>query len=122
MKASTLRGDASGISMIEVLVALVIFSVTVLGLTSAGAIAGGQLRMGRRDIQLWTAVHYQLDWLTAQGYDSVAAGSATVQGYPMSWTVEGTNPKKIILVVDAKKSNGQVVPDTIVTYLADWTP
>lgn len=108
--------------MLELLVALVIFSVTVLGLTSAGVIAGGQLRMGRRDIQLWAAVHYQLDRLTAQGYDSVAAGSATVQGYPMSWTVQGTNPKKVILVVDAKKSTGQVVPDTIVTYLADWTP
>lgn len=39
----------------------------------------------------------------------------------MSWTVQGTNPKKVILV-DAKKSTGQVVPDTIVTYLANWTP
>ncbi len=40
----------------------------------------------------------------------------------MSWTVQGKNPKKVILVVDAKKSTGQVVPDTIVTYLANWTP
>ncbi len=40
----------------------------------------------------------------------------------MSWTVQGTNPKKVILVVDAKNSIGQVVHDTLVTYLANWTP
>ena len=121
MKLSTLH-DTTGISMIEVLVALIIFSITILGLTSAGIVAGGQLNMGRADIQLWTAVHYQMDQLTAEGYDSVTAGSATVQGYPMTWTIQGTTPKKILLVVDAKDSRGQVKPDTIVTYIADWTP
>jgi prepilin-type N-terminal cleavage/methylation domain-containing protein len=122
MKLSRWRGDASGLSMVEVLVALVIFSVVIVGLTSAGIVAGAQLRMSRTDVRVWTAAHYQLEKVTAAGYDGVSAGTDTVQGYPVSWDVQGTDPKKVILTVQAKNSAGVVVPDTFVTYLADWTP
>ncbi len=122
MKISTLRGDTSGISMLEVLASLMLISVVILGLTSAGVIAGDQLRTSRADTRVWTAVQFQLDALSAQGYDNVTAGTDTVQGYPMSWDVQGTNPKKIIMTVLVKNRKGAAVPDTFVTYLADWSP
>ncbi len=88
MKLSTLRCDSSGVSLIEVLVALLIFSSTVLGLTAMGLVAGKQLRMSRNDMRVWTAVHYQMDKLTAIGYDSLTgAGAETVQGSSMYWEI-----------------------------------
>ena len=87
MKLSTLRCDSSGISLIEVLVALLIFSSTVRGLTAMGLVAGKQLRMSRADMRVWTAVHYQMDKLTAMGYDNLTAGAETVQGSSMYWEI-----------------------------------
>jgi Tfp pilus assembly protein PilV len=121
-KPGGLSRDASGSSLLEVTVAVLILSLVLLGLTSAGVVASAQLRMGREDVTTWTAVHYQMDKLLAQGYDNVTAGTATVHGHDMSWVVQGTNPKKVILVVQVKNSTGAIVPDTFVTYLADPTP
>ncbi len=182
IKLSTLRCDSSGVSLIEVLVALLIFSSTVLGLSAMGMVAGKQLRMSRTDMRVWTAVHYQMDKLTAIGYDNLTAGAETVQGSGMSWEIwapgfvslsaafdtfcnglvggakttclaapdwgmycaglpaakqatcsaalaaaqaaagDGTNAKKVILVVYAANSHGVMVPDTFVTYVADPNP
>ena len=185
MKLSTLRCNSSGISLIEVLVALLIFSSTVLGLTAMGMVAGKQLLTSRNDMRVWTAVHYQMDKLTAMGYDGLTAGAETVQGSSMSWEIHapggvgdvsaafaaycnggwpaaeeaqclaapdwgtfcsglppggqvtacfadlsaaqaavgaGTNAKKVILVVHVANSQGVLVPDTFVTYVADPTP
>lgn len=122
MRPSLLRGVPDGFSMLEVLLSLMLFSVAVLGLSWAGMTASAQLRASRSDIQVWTAARNQLDELTALGYDSVTAGTDTVGGYPISWDVQGANPKKIILVVQARNRSGTLVPDTFVTYMADRTP
>ncbi len=122
MRPSLLRGVPDGFSMLEVLVSLMLFSVTVLGLTWAVMTASAQLRASRSDLQVWTAARNQLDELTAQGFDSVTAGTDTVAGYPISWDVQGVNPKKIVLVVQAQNWSGTLVPDTFITYMADRTP
>ncbi len=122
IELSRVRTDAHGFSLLEVLVSVLLFSFVILGLTAAGIIAGAQLRRSGADIGAATAVYYQLEKLTAEGYDSVSAGSATVQGYPMSWDVLGTDPKRVVLVVQFDNGKGVVRPDTFVTYLADRTP
>ncbi len=114
--------DGTGFSLIEVVVALVVFTAAVLALSTSGLLAGRQIQMGRVDSRVWTAAQSQMERIKAQGYDNVTAGSATVQGYPMSWTVLGTDPKKVTLAVQVTDWRGVVVPDTFVTYLADWTP
>jgi hypothetical protein len=106
--------------LIEVLVSLLVFVIAVLGLTSAGIIAAEQDRMGWTDSRLWTAVHHQLDSLSTVGYENVTAGADTVLGFTMVWDIQGTDPKKIILETLAPNSKGVMVPDTFVTYLADW--
>ena len=118
---AAIRENRSGMSILEVLVALLIFAVAIVALTSAGVIAGTQLRMSRADVHLWAAARYKLEELTALGYDNVTAGSDTVQGYAMTWKVQGTDPKKIVLTVQAKNGKGDAVADTIVTQLADWS-
>ena len=62
-----------------------------------------------------------MEKLLAQGYTNVVSGSDTVQGFPVVWNVTGTDPKKILLVIDRTTLMGVVRPDSFVTYLANGT-
>ncbi len=106
--------------MVEVLVSLLVFSTAVLGLTSAGITATDLDKAGWTDSRLWAAVHHQLDSLSTVGHDKVTPGSATVLDFPLTWDVKGSDPKKIILVAVAPNWKGEAVPDTFVTYIANW--
>lgn len=115
----SLRSE-SGASLIEVLVSLLVFATGLLGLTSAGITTADLDRAGWTDSRVWAAVHHQLDSLSTVGYDNLTAGEGTVLGFPVVWDVKGNDPKKIILVTMAPNSKGVVVPDTFVTYVANW--
>ena len=108
-----------GFTLVEIIVAVMIFSFMMGGLMSAGLVANNQLRISQDDVRIWKTATYQLEKLVAEGYDSVSSGSDTVQGYSTDWTVTGTDPKKIILVIDRETLSGDIRPDSFVTYLAD---
>jgi Tfp pilus assembly protein PilV len=108
-----------GVTLVEILIGVIILSVALLGLAAAGGVAARQVYMGRVDMGRWAALQQQLESLVATGYDNVADGSGTIQGYPMGWTVTGTNPKQITLVMTRENFRGVTVQDTLVTYLAD---
>ncbi|UCC81542.1 MAG: prepilin-type N-terminal cleavage/methylation domain-containing protein [Gemmatimonadota bacterium] len=118
MKPARLR-DREGVTLVEILIGVIILSVALLGLAAAGGVAARQVYMGRVDMGRWAALQQQLESLVAQGYDNVTAGSDTVQSYPMKWTVAGTDPKQITLVMERENFRGETVQDTLVTYMAD---
>ncbi len=111
--------EERGVSLVELMVAVVILAVALLGLAGAGGVAAQQLRIGRTDMHRWAAVQQQMEELVRMGYDSVTTGAAVVQGYPMSWTVSGTNPKKVLFSVERTNLSDQLVKDTTVLYFAD---
>ena len=111
--------DERGLSLVEVLVGIIILSVSLLGLAAAGGVAARQVRAGRADMHLWVAMQEQIEDLMRVGYDSVATNSAVVQGYPMNWTVTGTDPKRIDFVVQRTNGSGAAVEDTVILFLAD---
>ncbi len=109
-----------GVSLIEVMVAMVMLTSAVLGLASAAGLAIQTTIRGRQDMQLWAAVQWKADSLVSLGWGNVTTGSDTFQGYPMSWTVSGTNPEQIELLVDrASLTTGATMQDTLVLYLTD---
>ncbi|UCC71302.1 MAG: prepilin-type N-terminal cleavage/methylation domain-containing protein [Gemmatimonadota bacterium] len=111
--------DRDGVSLVEILIAVIILSVALLGLAAAGGVAARQVYMGRVDMGRWAALQQQLESLVAEGYDNVTAGSDTVQGYPMEWAVSGTDPKQITLLMTRENFRGEIVQDTLVTYMAN---
>ena len=111
--------NREGVSLVEILIGVIILSVALLGLAAAGGVAARQVYQGRVDMGRWAALQQQLESLVAQGYENVADGSGAVQGYPMSWTVTGTDPKQITLLMTRENFRGVTVQDTLVTYLAD---
>ena len=111
--------DQRGVSLVEMLIGIVILAVALLALAAAGGVATRQVGYGRQDMGRWAAIQEQMETLVALGYDNVTDGSNTVQGYPMTWTVTGTDPKEITLVMERVNYSGQTVQDTFMTYMAN---
>ncbi len=82
--------EERGVSLLEILIGLSIFSIALLALAAAGGVAARQVHAGRTDMHRWAAVQQQVETIIAQGSTNVVDGSAMVQGYPMNWTVSGS--------------------------------
>lgn len=114
------RPDSTGSSFLEVLIATSILGVAVIGISAVGLVATSQTRHSQVDNAVQSSVQYQMEKVAALGYDNLVAGSDTVGGYPMAWSIVGTSPKKIILTIENENWSGTAVTDTFVTYVADW--
>lgn len=102
--------------MIEVMITIVFLGVAIMSLGASSALALRQLQRSRIEVATWAAVQRQTDSLRLVGYDNVQSGSATVGGYPMTWSVSGTDPKMVVLEVRTPV-RGTVRRDTTVLYL-----
>lgn len=117
--------DERGVSLVEIMVAMVILTSALLSLASASALALRTTIRGREDLKVWAAVQRKGDSLMAQGAGNIAAGSDVVGGRPISWTVGawtpgGPSPQRIDLIVDrAAMMDLSIVKDTIVLYLSN---
>jgi prepilin-type N-terminal cleavage/methylation domain-containing protein len=113
-----LLADRRGVSLVEILVALTILAGALISLSGAAALAARHLQSGRTDLNAWAASQSQAEDLMSRGFDTISSGTATVHGYPMKWTVSGTNPKKIVLEMGWTNTRGNAVTDTVVLYMA----
>ncbi len=112
--------DERGVSLAEVMIGLVMLTSALLGLTGASGLALHTTIRSRQDIEIWTAVQWKADSLLALGPGNVSPGAAIVQGYPMGWTVSGTNPVRIdLMVYRPKLTTGAMTVDTLTMYLAN---
>ncbi len=114
------KRDTRGISLVEILVALLIFSVAIIGLSSVGLVSTRTLRAGDSYARASIAAQSKLDSLRSAGWAALTdglTGSDNVQGYAVSWSVAGTDPRRVTLVV-ARSVMGMIYPDTFVTYVA----
>lgn len=112
------RSAANGFSLVEALLALVIFAICAVSVSLYVLSASRAQQAGRTDTRVWSAVHTKFEEILADGYASLSSGADTVQGYPMTWTVSGSDPKKLFLYVSVSRSDGTTRPDTFVTYVA----
>jgi prepilin-type N-terminal cleavage/methylation domain-containing protein len=117
LRASRLKGER-GLTLVEILVAVTILSIGLLAVASGSSAAARQVLTGRRDVGVWSAVQQEAEVLTGLGYKKVKTDSAVVQGYPLQWTVTGTNPKKLVLQATWTNTSMKVVKDTLVLYFA----
>ena len=117
-----LSHSEQGVLLIEVMVAILILSFGLLALASATGYAARMRQSSHSDMELWAAVQSQADSLTGAAYGRLADGaSTTVQGYPMSWTVEasvnpsGTDLKTVVLRWERPSRIG-AIPDSLILY------
>ncbi len=118
MRTST-SGPEAGVSLVEVVVALLIFTVGALAAFQQTLVARQQARAAEIITEAAAAAQYQMETLRSLPYDSVDSASDTVWGFPLTWTVSGAAPKVILLTVERPSVLGGVTVDTFVTYAAD---
>ena len=119
MKQQTNRAmfDERGISLVEVLVAIMILAGALGSMVAASGHAARQSFGSRRDLEVSAALQNQMETLRATGYKAISTDTGSVFGYPMKWTVSGTDPKKLVLEVRwTDRRTGAAVRDTLVQY------
>ncbi len=113
--AST-SGPEGGISLLEVMIALLVFTIGALAAVQQSLTARQQARAGEIITEATAAAQYQMETLRSLPYDSLDSASDTLWGFPLTWTVSGAAPKVILLTVERPSVLGGVTVDTFVTY------
>lgn len=106
-----------GYSLVEIVIALVIFAIAMTGLVTMSVLGSEQLRVAHDEDARWSVAQRKLEELIAQDTAALVNGTQTVAGYPLSWTVIKGDPTKIVLVVTAPSGATLSRTDTIVTYI-----
>jgi Tfp pilus assembly protein PilV len=109
------RGER-GAALVEVIVAIIILAGVLLSLAAASGHAARQMYYSRRDMNVWGALQSQAESLRAVGYQKVTNGSSSVEGYNVAWTVKGTDPKTVTVVLSYKTREGTSATKTVELY------
>jgi len=106
------RSREGGFSMIEVIVAMMILTVGVLGLAGTTAYIVRQVTLGDLMTERSAAFQTIIDRLQSLPYDSVASGSTTVGVFAISWTSTNDGPQnKIVQMITVGPGlGGALVP------------
>ena len=115
-------GSEAGVSIVEVLVALLVFTIGALAATQHSLTANQQAKAGEIITESAAAAQYQMETLGSLPRDSLVSGSGSVWGFPIKWTVSGTDLKVVVLAVERRRVLGGVTVDTFVTYYANLGP
>ena len=110
-----------GFTLIEVLIAMAIFAIGILGVAAMqiGAVNGNANARKSTELAHWAT--HQLENLMNEPYDTVADGNRTEGPYTLQWTVSGDDdpiPNTKTINVTASWNNGQR-PMTLVYYIKD---
>ncbi|HEV8355353.1 MAG TPA: prepilin-type N-terminal cleavage/methylation domain-containing protein [Gemmatimonadales bacterium] len=115
-----------GYSLVEMLLAIVVLSMGLLALAAGSAISARDMNRSRRDTQYWGDVQQVADSLLLTGWGAVTAGSTTVRGRAMSWTVTtvNANTKRLNILVTRYRYSSLTasVQDTVGLTLSNPMP
>ena len=115
--------NREGFSLVEVLVAMTLLAFVMMSFGAAASLGLSQMAKARQDLQYSADVQQVTDSLVAKGWNKVTAGSATIRGRAVTWTVSTLNAKSQLVTVVATRrgqaNTNYVYSDTVTLYLAD---
>jgi prepilin-type N-terminal cleavage/methylation domain-containing protein len=91
--------DRGGFTLIEVMVALIILTVGVLGLAGTTVWVVRQSTLAELTTERAAAVQAVVEQLRASDYTTLVDGSDSVGRFDVSWTVASANRSKLVTVV-----------------------
>ena len=108
-----------GSTLLEVLVGVVVFAIGLLSLMAGSLMAARAMKESRSFAAATVAAQSTLDSLRAAGWDNIAgaSGSYTAKGHAVSWTVSGTDPRKVLVVI-TRRTSPSLVMDSVMTYVS----
>jgi Tfp pilus assembly protein PilV len=117
--APTRHDNEAGHSLLEILVALVMFTITLLSLAGGSLLSMRTMTASRAYSVGAISAQSTLDSVRSLGWAGMAglSGAYTIKGQAVTWAVTGTNPRKITVAV-VRRTTPTVRSDTFVTYVA----
>ena len=79
--------NARGFTIIEAMVAIVVFGVGVLGLAGSAAVMTRQMSSGNRLARANMIARSRVEQFSAQNCTALSSGTATASGFSEQWTV-----------------------------------
>jgi type IV pilus assembly protein PilV len=87
-----------GFTIVELMVALMIFAIGVLGLAATTSFVVRQTTLSEITTERAAAVQGVIERLKATDYDAVAAGSDALGPFSVAWTVSTGNRSKLVVI------------------------
>ena len=111
--------EGRGFTLLEVLVGVVVFAIGLLSLLAGSLMAARAMKESRSFAAATVAAQSTLDSLRAAGWDNIAgaSGTYTTKGHAVSWTVSGTDPRKVLVVI-TRRTSPSLVMDSVMTYVS----
>ena len=110
--------DRRGFTIVEVVIAIVIFSLGILGLVGTAASVTRMVARSQQQNKAATLSANRLEILRATRCASMAGGSATDGRYSIAWTVADTGQaKKVTITVSMPTARG-IRTDTTSSYIS----
>lgn len=81
------QGNACGFTLMEVMIAMAIFAIGILGVATMQISSTNGNTSARKHSEASEIAQSQIEWLMAIPYANVAAGNDVTNGYPAQWTV-----------------------------------
>ena len=91
--------DRGGFSLVEVMIALVILTIGVLGLAATTMYVVRQTTLAEITTERSAAVQSVIEELRATDYDLLVSGSDSVGLFAVSWTVTAGNRTKLVEII-----------------------
>jgi prepilin-type N-terminal cleavage/methylation domain-containing protein len=114
-----MRANRSGFTLVELMVAMLVLGVGLLGLLGAAASTIRVIGEGDRAVAAAYHAGGRIDRLTAMGCDNAANGSETVEGvFLLTWSVAGDSASRvrpIMVTAQYPGVRGRVRVDTFET-------
>lgn len=94
-----LNGGREGFTMVEVIVAIVVLAIGLLGLAGSTGYLIRTVSLGDLMTERTVAAQSVIDRLQSLPYDSVTSGTDTVTAFTVSWNAVDDGPQSKILTV-----------------------
>jgi prepilin-type N-terminal cleavage/methylation domain-containing protein len=114
MRRTGIGGGRPGFSLVEVVVALTVLAVGILGLSATVGVVARRMNFSLLETWVTTCAQAELEDLLARPIDLAASGERRHGGLEVTWQVSGDDPKEIQVIVRGRLA-GSEVADTLTT-------
>jgi type IV pilus assembly protein PilV len=112
--------NRAGFTILEVLVAMMILTVGILGLVTTAALVTRMIGQGQRYSEASTLAAQRIERMRSRSCTTLANGGATQGAYTISWTVDAVSQpnSRVVTVVVVSPTNRGTRADTFATTIA----
>lgn len=118
-----MKSNTRGFTIIEILIAIIILSVGVMGMVGSAGLVSRMIGQGKRNTRAAAVAVQRLEILrgtvlsTNPRCTALAGGTATTNAVTETWTVTGAGRSRRIQLILRYQSNRGLLTDTVTTVV-----